>query len=69
MAFISVVPSHDRRRYSMNSRLPATYPPIAPNDFLNLPIMMLMSAVSTPKYSHTPRPVGPSAPMEWASSK
>ena len=39
-----------------------------PNDFVNVPIIISMSAVSTPHFSATPRPVAPSAPMECASS-
>ena len=48
---------------------PATYPPAAPNDFVYVPIMILISFGSTPSSSVTPRPVFPIAPIECASSK
>ena len=69
METASVYPSEKRFTASTTSLSPATYPPAAPNDFVKVPIMTVMSFVSTPSSSHTPRPVGPTAPMECASSK
>lgn len=47
---------------------PAIYPPIDPKDLEKVPINISISFVSTPVYSHTPRPVSPKAPMLCASS-
>ena len=48
---------------------PAMYPPHAPKLLVKVPIIISISAGSTPQYSHTPRPVGPIAPILWASSR
>ena len=64
----SVHPALYCRTLATVSASPATYPPAAPKDLVNVPIITSMSLGSTPSSSHTPRPVAPTAPMECASS-
>lgn len=45
------------------------HPPTEPKDLVKVPIITSTSEVGTPRRSVTPRPRGPTAPMEWASSR
>ena len=52
--------SYNRHKHTVSA---AMYPPAAPKLFVNVPIIISISLVSTPKYSATPRPLWPRAPM------
>eukprot|EP00962_Isochrysis_galbana_P015489 scaffold4440_cov109-Isochrysis_galbana.AAC.4 len=62
-------PAAWRRSAATISLEPATYPPTEPKDLVKVPIITSTSAVGTPRWSVTPRPRGPTAPMECASSR
>ena len=63
------LPAHSLLRLSTTPLSAATYPPIPPKLFVNVPIITSTLLGSTPVYSQHPRPVRPMAPMLCASSR